>query len=92
MYSLFDVDDKEVKKAKRVNKNVVKKIRHKQYIDVLFNKKMIRHKMKRIQIKLRRIETYDVCKISWSCFDDKGFILDGDINNLVYFHKDIRSQ
>ena len=53
---------------------------------------MIRHQMKRIQIKLHRIETYDVCKISLSCFDDKGFILDGGINNLVYFHKDIRNQ
>ena len=29
MYSLIDVDSEEVKKAKRVNKNVVKKIRHK---------------------------------------------------------------
>ena len=48
--------------------------------------------MKRIQIKLHRIGTYDVCKISLSCFDDKGFILDGGINNLVYFHKDIRNQ
>ena len=28
MYSLIDVDDEEVKKAKRVNKNVGKKIRH----------------------------------------------------------------
>ena len=27
--------------------------------------------MKRIQSKLHRIETYDVCKTSLSCFDDK---------------------
>ena len=38
MYSLFAVDDEEVKKAKRVEKNVVKKIRHKEFA-VLFNKK-----------------------------------------------------
>ena len=37
-YSLIAVDDEEVKKAKRVNKNVVKKIRHKEFADVLFNK------------------------------------------------------
>ena len=37
-YSLIVVDDEEVKKAKGVNKNV-KKIRHKEYIDVFFYKK-----------------------------------------------------
>ena len=35
---------------------------------------MIRHKMKRIQSKLHRIGTYNVCKISLSCFDDKIYI------------------
>ena len=39
MYSLINVDGKENKKAKGVNKNVVKNIRHKEYIDILFNKK-----------------------------------------------------
>ena len=91
MYSLIGVDSEEVKKAKGLNKNVVKKIRHKEYIEVLFNKKMIRHKIKRIQSKLHRIGTYDVCKISLSCFDDKRYILDDGINSLAYFHKDIRS-
>ena len=37
----------------------------------LFNKKIMKHKMKRIQSKLHRIGTYDVCKIYLSCFDDK---------------------
>ena len=91
MYSLIGVDNEEVKKAKGLNKNVVKKIRHKEYIEILFNKKMIRHKIKRIQSKLHRIGTYDVCKISLSCFDDKRYILDDGINSLAYFHKDIRS-
>ena len=49
MYSLMDVDDEEVKKVKGVNENVVKEIRHKEYIGALFNKKIIRHKMKIIQ-------------------------------------------
>ena len=47
----------------------------------------MRHKMKRIQSKLRKIGTYDVCKISLSCFDDKRYILDDGINTLAYFHK-----
>ena len=71
MYSLIDVDSKEFKKEKGVNKNVVKKIRHKKFVDVLFNKNIIRYKMKRIQSKLNKIITYDVFKISLSCFDDK---------------------
>ena len=48
---------------------------------------MIIHKMKRIQSKLHRTGTYDVCKISLSCFDDKRYILDGGINSLAYFTK-----
>ena len=47
--------------------------------------------MKIIQSKLHRIGTYDVCKISLYCFDDKRYILDNGINILVYFHKDIRT-
>ena len=39
MYLLLDVDGEEIKKAKRVNKNVVKNIEHKECINALFNKK-----------------------------------------------------
>ena len=39
--------------------------------DVLFNKKSIRHKMKRIQSKKHKLGTYEIDKISLSCFDDK---------------------
>ena len=59
---------------------------------LFFNKNLIRHKMKRIQSKLHRIRTYDVCKISLSCFDDKTYVLDDGIRSLAYFHKDVRSQ
>ena len=48
--------------------------------------------MKRIQSKLHRIGTYDACKVSLSCFDDKRNILGDGINSLAYFHKYIRSQ
>ena len=91
MYSLIAVDSEEVKKAKGVNKDVVKKIRHKEFVDVLFNKKIIRYKTKRIQIKLHRMGTCDVCEILLSCFHDKRYILHDDIDSLAYFHKDIRT-
>ena len=78
MYSLISSDDKEVDKAKGINK----KLRHNEYLDVLFDKKRI---MKRIRSKLHDIGTYDVFKISLSCFD----VLDDGVNTLAYFHKDI---
>ena len=54
--------------------------------------KITRDKMKRIQRKLHKIGTYDVCKISLPCFNDKRCILDDGINSLAYFHKNIKSQ
>ena len=46
--------------------------------------------MKRIQSKLHKIGTNDVCKISLSRFDDKRYVLDDGVNSLAYFHKDIK--
>ena len=93
MYSLTGVDNEESKKAKGINKNVVKNIRHEEHIDVLFNKKkMIRHKMKIIKSKFHRIGTYDVCKTYLSCSDDKRYVLGDIINSFAYFHKTVRSQ
>ena len=51
MYSLIATNDKEVNKAKGVNL----KLRHDEYIDVLFNRKVVRHKMKRIQSNLHKL-------------------------------------
>ena len=42
--------------------------------------------MKRIQSKLHRIGTYDVCKISLSCFDDKRYALDDGVNTFACLH------
>ena len=75
-YSRVTVDNEEIKKAKRVNKNVARNKRNQEYINVLFNNNIIRHKRKRIQSKLHRIETYDICKIYLSSFDDKRYIID----------------
>ena len=55
--------------------------------DVLFNKTIIRHKMKRIQSKKLKLGTYEINKLSLSCFDDKRHVLDDGIRTLAYFHK-----
>ena len=85
MYSLISSDGEEINKAKTVNKN----LRHDEYLHVLFNKKVVRHKMKRIQSKLHEIGTYDVNKLSLSCFDDKRHVPGDGINTLGHFHKEI---
>ena len=52
------------------------------YKDVLFNKEIIRHKMKRIQSKKHKLGTYEIDKISLSCFDDKRYVLNDEIHHL----------
>ena len=85
MHSLISSDGKEIHKAKGVNS----KPRHTEYI-VLFNKKVARRKMKRIQSKLHKTGTYELNKVSLSCFDDKRYVLNDGINTLAYFYKDIK--
>ena len=55
--------------------------------DALFNKKIIRQKMRRIQVKNHKIGTYKIDKISLSYFDDTRFVLNNEIHTLAYFHK-----
>ena len=54
-----------------MNKNVVATTGHNEYKDVLLNNKCIRHPINRIQSKDHRKGTYEISKISLSCFDDK---------------------
>ena len=44
--------------------------------------------MKRIQSKKHKLGTYEINKISLSCFDDEIYVLDDEIHMLAYFHKD----
>ena len=85
VYSLIADNDDVVNKAKGVKK----KLRHEEYLSVSFDKKVVRHKMKRIQSNLHRIGKYDINKISLSCFNDKRHVLHDGTNTLAYFHEDI---
>ena len=86
MYSMKNIDGKESNTAKGVNIAT----EFNEFKDTLFNKKIIRHKMRRIQGKKHKMGTYEINKISLSCFDDKRFVLDDEIHTLAYFHKDLR--
>ena len=48
--------------------------------------------MRRIQGKKYKMRTYEISKISLSCFDDKRFVLSGGIHTLAYFHKDFKKK
>ena len=61
-----------------------------EFRDSLFDKKVVRHKMKGIESKKHKIGTYQINKISLSCFDDKRFALDDGIHTLTYFHRELR--
>ena len=82
MYSYLVNDNNEYKKAKGVNRNV-ETISHKEYKDVLLNKKYLRHSMNRIQSKDHRIGTYEITKICLSCFDDKIYIQNNGCDGLA---------
>ena len=74
MYWYLVNDNSEHKKTKGVNRNVVATISHNEYKDVLLNKKCLRHSMNRVQSKDNKTGTYEINKISLSCFDCKIFI------------------
>ena len=50
--------------------------------DVLFNEKIVRHKIKRIQSKKHTLGAYEIDKISLSCFGNKRYVLDDGIYTL----------
>ena len=72
-------DNSEDKKTKGVNRNAVEPISHNEYKDVFLNKKCFRLSMNRIQSKDDEIRTYEISKISLSCFDDKTYIQTMDV-------------
>ena len=46
--------------------------------------------MKRIQAKKHKIGTYEIDKISLSCFDDKRYVLDDGVNTLARLYKNCK--
>ena len=83
-----NVDGKESNRAKEVNTAT----EFNELKDTLFNKKVLRHKIRRIQDKKQKMGTYNINKISLSCFDDKFFLLNDGIHTLACFHKGLKKQ
>ena len=70
MYSMKNMDGKKSNMAEGVNVAT----EFNEFKDTLFNKKVVRHKMNRIQSKKHKVGTYEVSKTSLSCFDNKRYI------------------
>ena len=87
MYSMLSDDGKESYTQKGVNIATA----FTECKDTLFNKKVLRQKMRRIQSKKHKLGTYEINKISLSCFDDKRFVLDNGIHSHAYIHKELKN-
>ena len=89
MYSILKADEKNIRKAKGVKKNVVKKqIKHEQYKQVLFSKEQMWHGMNILRSEGHEIYGMHVNKISLSPFDSKRWIADDGINTKAYGYND----
>ena len=75
------------KACKGISKNVVKRdIDHKDYLSVLQNNTILKHKMKTFRSDHHVVSSYVMKKTSLSCFDDKRYILDDGITSYAYGH------
>ena len=87
MYSYIKGNGEGNKTAKGVKKNVIRNdMRHVNYNDVLMNNTQMRHKMRSIRSVKHQLGTYEINKISLSCFDDKRYIHDNGITSYAYGH------
>ena len=82
---MIKADEINVKKAKGVKKNVVKKqIKHEQYKQVLFKNEQMWHGMKMLRSDGHEIYGIHVNKISLSPFDTKRWISEDGVNTRAY--------
>ena len=80
-------NDKGGKTAKGIEKNIIRKnIKHSDYKNTLFNNKQMMHTTKTIRSENHHLGSYEINKVSLSCFDDKRYILNNDINSYAYGH------
>ena len=88
MYFMFSDDGKGSNTAKVVNITT----EFNEFKETLFNKKVVRHKIKRNQNKKHKLGTYGINKILLLCFDDASFVLNDGIHALNNFHKDLKNR
>jgi len=87
MYSYKKDNQKGGKTAKGIKDNIIKnEIKHEDYKNVLDNEKQINHTMKTIRSMNHQLGSYELNKVSLSCFDDKRYIANDGIKSYAYGH------
>ena len=90
-YSYVKDNEKGGRTAKGIKKNVVKdNIKHEAYKNTLINNKQMHHKMKTIRSQRHQLGSYEINKVSLSCFDDKSYIHDNGTSSYAYGHYKIK--
>ena len=87
MYS-YTLDNKQTKRtAKGIKKNIIQNnLSHDNYKKVLLSGEQIHHSMKTIRSVNHQLSSYELNKISLSCFDDKRYIHENGITSFAYGH------
>ena len=87
MYSYIKDNEKGGKTAKGIKKNIIKNnINHSNYKETLFNNDQMMHKMKTIRSENHQLGSYEINKVSLSCFDDKRYIHEDGMTSYAYGH------
>ena len=90
MYSYVKDNEQTAQTAKGIKKQVIiKDIKHEDYKEVLFNNKQMHHTIKTIRSNNHQLGSFELNKISLSCFDDKRFIHENGITSYAYGHYEI---
>ena len=91
MYSYVKDNEKGGKTAKSIKKNVIKNnIKHEDHKNTLTNNEQMHHKMKTIRSQRHQLGSYEINKVSLSCFDDKCYIHGNGTSSYAYRHYKIK--
>ena len=87
MYSYVKDNQTGGKTAKGIKRNIIRKdITHENYKQTLLENKQMCHTMKTIRSQNHELKSYEINKVSLSCFDDKRYIHDNGVTSHAYGH------
>ena len=93
MYSYIKDNNQVGKTAKGIKRNIIKKdITHENYKQTLFENKQMHHTMKTIRSNNHQLGSYEINKVSLSCFDDKRYIHNNGVTSYAYGHHKIHKR
>ena len=90
MYSYIKENKNGNKTAKGIKKNIIdNELKHVNYKDTLLKNEQIYHQMKTIRSQNHHLASYELNKVSLSCYDDKRYIHKDGITSYAYGHYSI---